>query len=163
MMNRFLSRLAFICAASLFCFGSCSKEDKTPPAASQPIDKTKIVGTWSITKGVFNYYDGAEKLLRRAGIEKNGLNAELWDHSTLDVKDSTFTQTGIVTQDHLPHTGKWSLMDDGKKIHTVDRQWATDWEIVSYTGSVLTIRHRQPINNGGNEKTAEALLELTRE
>lgn len=159
-------RLAFLCAASFFCFGSCSKEDKTPPITPPPIDKTKIVGTWSITKGVFNYYDGNEKLLRRAGIEKNGLHGDLWDRSTLDVKDSTFTQMGIVAQDHLPHAGKWLLIDDGRKIRTIDNgnsRWTVEWDIVSYTGSILTICHRQPINDGSTEKIAEALLELTKE
>ena len=107
----------------------------------------------------------SRKLVRQAGIEKNGLHGDLWDHSTLDVKDSTFTQTGIVAQDHLPTRGKWLLIEGGKKLRTIDgrnSQWTQDWEIVSYAGSVLTIRHSESRSNG-EERIAVALLELTKE
>ncbi|ASZ11179.1 hypothetical protein CK934_09495 [Chitinophaga sp. MD30] len=142
----------------------CSKDDKAQPAPAT-IDKAKVIGTWSITKGLFNYYDGNEKLIRQNGIEKNGLNGDLWDHSTLEAKDSTFTQTGIVAQDHLPRKGKWQIVDEGRTLRTIDggnSQRTTDWEVVSYAGSVLTIRLREARNNG-EEKIAEALLELTKE
>ena len=159
-------RLAFLCAASFFCFGSCSKEDKTPPITPPPIDKTKFIGTWSITKGLFNYYDGNGKLLRKAGIEKNGLNADLWDKSSLKVETETFSRAGIVAQDHLPGRGTWQIIDDGRKLRTIDggnSGTVIDWEVFSYSGSVLTIRRRENINDGGSEKIAEALLELSKE
>lgn len=160
-MNRIFWQLAFV--ASLFCM--CSKSDKTSPPATVKIDKSKLLGTWSITKGLFNYYDGNEILLRKTGIEKNGLHTDLWDKSTMKVEDGTFSHTGIVAQDHLPTQGKWQILEDGRKLRTNDNtnRWVIDWEVVSYSGSILTIRNRETRNNGGPEKIAEALLELSKE